>query len=753
MQETDRARRLALIRNSTAIAMATLLAACGGGAVNGPATSAPPASVPAPTPAPAPAPAPTPTPTGAASGAEYQASGAVVLAKAAFAYDRGITGKGMTIAVIDSGINRSTPEFSGRISADSTGFEQKVARCGTCAPETVPPYSIDDRDGHGTEVASIAAAARNGSGPQGVAPDATILALKISGADVNGLTEGSTAPVPESNQPNTALIAPAIRYAVDHGAFVTVMSINGFATGQIASDQHNAMDAVRTADRLFVESVSNETGKDSFGGQFAQNLVGSDLANKDWFLFAIGVDQNGNPRTENGNAGVLADRMLTAAGNNVLVVDKDGRYANVTGNSFAAPAVAGAAALLKQYWPQLGGKAISRILLDTATDAGAPGIDAVFGAGILNVEKAMQAQAPAASFAAADAVLARYSSLIVSAPFGGPSAASAIGSKTGGMIVFDRYGRDFRMEGRAGLRVAGSGLLSGAGFIQSDHMASVSTIDRRLGIASDLVRTGQLARTATPAVISFSPADGHTASIASNVAVDTGSTGMGSALRAVVSSPLGTSASWSKSGWSLGFSSARARDAGTSLRTASLGLPGGFGLEVADIDERGSVLGLRLDVESAALTAHTSMATLSARGMVMRTLLSVRGSVTTTRVKGGFGLLRFDGPLTGAAFSAEGSRIFLGGVATIGVSSPLRVERARTWIEAPESYDLISGSLVTALTAINLTPDAREMDLAFRWSTTFASQSSLRFGIVRSFDAGHVRGASDIAGFVNLYVH
>lgn len=218
MQETDRARRLALIKNSTAIAMAVLLAACGGGGVNGPGTSAPPTSMPVPTPAPAPA--PTPTPTGAATSAEYQASGAVVLAKTAFAYDRGITGKGVTIAVIDSGINRSTPEFSGRISADSTGFEQKVARCGTCAPETVPPYSIDDRDGHGTEVASIAAAARNGSGPQGVAPDATILALKISGADVNGLTEGSTAPVPESNQPNTALIAPAIRYAVDRGPAV-----------------------------------------------------------------------------------------------------------------------------------------------------------------------------------------------------------------------------------------------------------------------------------------------------------------------------------------------------------------------------------------------------------------------------------------------------------------------------------------------------------------------------------------------------
>ena len=50
-----------------------------------------------------------------------------MIAKAAYAYDRGITGKGVTIAVLDTGINRSTPEFAGRISADSTGFEQRIA--------------------------------------------------------------------------------------------------------------------------------------------------------------------------------------------------------------------------------------------------------------------------------------------------------------------------------------------------------------------------------------------------------------------------------------------------------------------------------------------------------------------------------------------------------------------------------------------------------------------------------------------------
>lgn len=109
-------------------------------------------------------------------------------AKAAYAFNRGITGRGVTIAVIDSGIAAGSSEFAGRVSADSTGFEQRIARCGTCAPETVPPFPIADRDGHGTEVASIAAAARDGSGVLGLAPDATILALKVTGPDLTGVT-------------------------------------------------------------------------------------------------------------------------------------------------------------------------------------------------------------------------------------------------------------------------------------------------------------------------------------------------------------------------------------------------------------------------------------------------------------------------------------------------------------------------------------------------------------------------------------
>ncbi len=741
--------RRARIANISVISAGLLLAACGsGGGVNSGGSTAPPTATPAPTPAPSPA----PSPTSSADSAEYKASGAVVIAKAAYAYDRGITGKGVTIAVLDTGINRATPEFAGRISPDSTGFEQRIARCGTCAAETLAPFPIDDKVGHGTEVASIALAAKNGSGPQGLAPEATLLALKIVGADLSNQTVGSTGPIPESSSANAMLIAPAIRYAVEKGAFVSVLSLNGFGTGQLAQDQRAAMDQVRLADRLLVNSIDNATGKDSFTGEFAENLVGTDRANKDWFLFAIGVDQNGNPRSANGNAGPLADRMLAAGGNNVQVVDKDGNVVSVTGNSFAAPAVAGAAALLKQYWSQLGGKAISRILLDTATDAGAPGVDAVYGAGILNVEKAMQAQAPASSFVAADAVLTRFSSLSTSAPFGGSAAAATLTEQVGGMTVLDRYGRDYAMTGSAGVRARSSGLLAGAMLAPTDAPWRAAQAEAaRFGFATN-VGAQAMRRPDVPAVVSFSPAAGQQVTLGTNVAVGGGNGLAGSPLRGIASLPVGSMSAWSAGGWSASFSTGTSRDGRLRQQVVGFAMPLGLGLELSDLAERGQVLGMRGDAALGLSGGRTTLATLTYRRTLVGVDLTARATASSTRAHGGSNLLRFDGPLIGSAFSLEGARELFGGRATLGLSSPLRVERARAVLLAPVSFDLVTGALSTRAVAVDLAPNARELDLELGWSTALSRTSSFRVGIARAFDAGHVAGASDTAGFVTIAI-
>jgi subtilisin family serine protease len=730
--------------NMSVISAGLLLAACGGGGVNSSGSTAPPTVTPAPTPTPSPTPSPTPTPTSA----EYDRSLAAKGMKAQAAYDAGITGKGVTVAIIDTGIDVDGSEFKGRISADSTALEQKVARCGNCAAETIR-FSLDDKVGHGSQAAAVAAAARDGSGMHGVAPDATILAIKINGPNLDNASPTS-GPIPEADSANAALIAPAIRYAVDKGAFAISMSLNGFATGMMAADQRGAMDQVRTANRLFVNSVSNDKGQDSYAGQIVENLVGTDLGNKDWFLFGIRVDQNLRPPTDNGVPGALADRTLAVVALGIPTIGKDGEAVTVNGNSFAAPAIAGAAALLKQYWPKLGGKEISRILLDTATDLGAPGVDQVFGAGLLDVEKAMKAQAPASSFAAADAALTRFSSMTASAPFGGSAAAAVLNGRVAGMTVFDRYGRDYTMTGSTGVRARGSGLLAGAMLAPSDApWRAAQAENARFGFATN-VGAQSAQRSNLPAVVTFSPALGQQVTLGTNVAIAGGAGLAGSPLRGIASVPVGSMSAWSAGGWSASISSGTSRDGRLRQQAVSFAMPLGFGLELSDLSERGQVLGMRGDATLGLTGARSTLATLTYRRMVAGIDLTARATTSSTRAHGGSALLRFDGPLIGGAFSLEGARRLFGGRVTLGLSSPLRVERARAVLLAPVSFDLVSGALATRAVAIDLAPDAREVDLELGWSTALSPTSSLRLGVARAFDAGHVGGATDTAGYLTL---
>ncbi|WP_294243439.1 S8 family serine peptidase [uncultured Sphingomonas sp.] len=670
----------------------------------------------------------------------------MVGAKAAYAYDKGITGKGVTIAVIDTGIATSNAEFAGRISPDSMAFANKIARCATCAPEMVT-FSLDDVQGHGTEVASVALAAKNGAGVHGVAYDATLLALKIAAPDLEGVT--ATSVIKEADSANPMNIAPAISYAVEKGAFVISLSLNGEAGGQVAAEQRTAMDDVAKADRLLVQSVSNFVNdKSAAAGTITRNLVGEKLENRDNFLFGIRVDSALRPPSGNGLPGDLADRTLAVVATDVSVVGKDGQITTVTGNSFAAPAIAGAAALLKQYWPQLGGKAISRILLDTATDLGDKGADQIFGVGLLNIEAAMKAQAPASAFAAADMVLARYSSLILSGPYGG---GAQLADAVTRMTVFDLYRRDFSMTGTAGPRSRGSGLLAGGmlGTIDPPWLATTAN-DAKLGFTS--TTTGPWAATGSsrPATFAFSPAAGQTISFSANAAIGQGAGIAGSALRGVVAAPVGTSSSWSGGGWSAGFASGASHDGRSALRSVSFATPLGLGVELSDLTEHGQVLGLRGHAGFALSGSRTTLTTLTASRSVAGVLLSARATAATTRVVGGSDLLRFTGPMTGTAFALDAAYRLSGGTVTFGLSSPLRLERARAVVEAPVAYDLMTGVLATRLTSVDLTPTAREMDVELGWSAALSPTSSLRLGVAHAFDAGHVAGAQDTAGFVAL---
>ncbi|MFE8585852.1 hypothetical protein ACFX59_17330 [Sphingomonas sp. NCPPB 2930] len=360
----------------------------------------------------------------------------------------------------------------------------------------------------------------------------------------------------------------------------------------------------------------------------------------------------------------------------------------------------------------------------------------------------MKAQAPTSAFAAADMVLARYSSLSLSGPFGG---GGQLADTVTHMTVFDRYGRDFAMTGTAGPRVRSSGLLAGAmlGTIDPPWLATTAN-DMKLGFASAATGPWAAARSNRPATFAFSPAAGHMVSFSANDAIGQGAGIAGSALRGVVAGPVGTSSSWSGGGWSAGFASGASHDGRSALRRVSFATPLGLGVELSDLTERGQVLGLRGPATFALSGSRTTLATLTASRSIAGMLLSAQATAATTRVDGGSDTLRFTGPMTGTAFALDAAHRLGGGTVTFGLSSPLRLERARAVVEAPVAYDLMTGALATRLTTVDLTPTAREMDVELGWSAALSPTSSLRLGVAHAFDAGHVAGAQDTAGFLSL---
>ena len=93
----------------------------------------------------------------------------------------------------------------------------------------------------------------------------------------------------------------------------------------------------------------------------------------------------------NGADDLLMNRFMVAPGEFMLVSDGEGGVTRMSGTSFAAPLVSGTAALIADRWPWLSTRpnAVADIILESAKDLGAPGVDEVYGYGLLDVAAAL----------------------------------------------------------------------------------------------------------------------------------------------------------------------------------------------------------------------------------------------------------------------------------------------------------------------------------------------------------------------------
>lgn len=397
--------------------LALLLAGCGGAGGGGPAVTAPapPAAMPTPTPVPAPVPSRFDT-------AEYRRSTAAVGVQALAAYDRGASGQGVTVAVIDSGVNPALGEFAGRIAPASRDVAANRA--------------LADERGHGTSVAGVAVAARNDSGIHGLAPQATLLALR---ADTPGSCND------QGCSYGTPAIIAGLDAAVAGGARVINMSLGGAATTQAL---RAAAARAGSAGIVLVLSAGNESLPGPEG--FANQLTAVSPATT---LVVGAITQAGEIAEFSNRAGTLMANYLVAPGVSVRSFNQDGDLFLYSGTSIAAPAVSGSVALLAQAFPNLTGAQIVEILLRTADDLGAPGPDAIYGQGRLNVARAFQPVAGLTSASGTPVTLGG----VLGGPFGD---GGALRGALAAVPAVDGYARPFTVDLGQGLATAAPGRLA-----------------------------------------------------------------------------------------------------------------------------------------------------------------------------------------------------------------------------------------------------------------------------------------------------
>ncbi|BCJ38230.1 hypothetical protein Athai_57330 [Actinocatenispora thailandica] len=255
-------------------------------------------------------------------------------------------GSGVTVAVLDSGVNAQHRQLAGRVEAGTDLVRGK----GT---------ADTDCNGHGSMVAGIIAAKRvDGSGFYGVAPQATILPIRIA-EDTEKFQNGSPR------------IAAAIRYAVDHGAGVVNMSLTTDDTPQLRSAV-----AYAHQHQVVLVAATGNAGKDEPTYPAAYPDV----------IAVGGVDSSGAHDGES-ETGAWVD--LAAPSKDIVAPAGTGSgYLQENGTSFAAPVVAGTAALIRAYRPELTPDQVLTRLEATA-DHPADGRDDKVGYGVVNPYRAV----------------------------------------------------------------------------------------------------------------------------------------------------------------------------------------------------------------------------------------------------------------------------------------------------------------------------------------------------------------------------
>jgi len=287
----------------------------------------------------------------------------LIAIRAPEAWARGVTGKGVVVALLDSGVDLTHPELAARWRGGSNSWFD---------PYGEHPDEPFDPSGHGTEVLGVILGGDAGGSHIGVAPDAQWIAAKI----FNDHDRATTSSIHQALQ---CVLDPDGNPATPDAPDVVN---NSWSFASVGCDLEFSEDlrALRAAGILpvFAAGVDDPSSPANTPEAFAVGaLDGAETLSAD------------SPPGPSACSAVPVFPHVVAPGTNILTTDRFGLYNSFEGTSLAAAHVSGALALLLSANPKLTADEQASLLTASAVDLGDSGPDNTFGYGRLDVAAAL----------------------------------------------------------------------------------------------------------------------------------------------------------------------------------------------------------------------------------------------------------------------------------------------------------------------------------------------------------------------------
>lgn len=254
------------------------------------------------------------------------------------AWTQNLTGKGVRVAVVDTGVAEHT-DLTVKKGVSFVSYTN----------------SYKDDNGHGTHVAGVIAAGRNPQGLKGVAPDVELYAIKVLDQDGNGYHSD---------------VIKGIEWAIKEEIDIINLSVGGSEGSKFleealkkAYEQHN----------IVIVAASGNNGNPMARGNTVEYPA------KYPTVIAVSATDRFDQRGSFSGHG--AEVELAAPGVRIQSTHLNGGYQTLNGTSMAAPHVTGMLALLKQAQPSKTNEELRKLIREYTVDLGTPGRDSLFGFG------------------------------------------------------------------------------------------------------------------------------------------------------------------------------------------------------------------------------------------------------------------------------------------------------------------------------------------------------------------------------------